>query len=178
MQSIVHLRYDWQISDVPNVCVSGEPFDVDHAMICKRRGFIIQRHKELRDLEAQMLNLVCHDVEIEPVLQEITGESLVRESNTAPESWLDIHARGFWSRQGSTFFDVRVCHRHAESYKDLTPQQIYSRHENEKKRMYGSRVMELEQATFTPLVFITTSGMATECQVYYKRLAPAPPGTS
>ena len=23
-----------------------------------------------------MLNLVCHDVEIEPVLQEITGESL------------------------------------------------------------------------------------------------------
>ena len=50
------------------------PFDVDDAMISKRRGFIIQRDNELRDLEAQMLNLVCHDVEIEPVLQEITGE--------------------------------------------------------------------------------------------------------
>ena len=72
----VHLRYDWQISGVPNVCVCGEPFDVDDAMISKRRGFIIQRHDELRDLEAQMLNLVCHDVEIEPVLQEITSESL------------------------------------------------------------------------------------------------------
>ena len=72
----VHLRYDWQISGVPNVCVCGEPFDVDDAMISKRRGFIIQRDNELRDLEAQMLNLVCHDVEIEPVLQEITSESL------------------------------------------------------------------------------------------------------
>ena len=47
-------------------------------MIFKRGGFIIQRHNELRDLEAQMLNLVCHDVEVEPVLQEITGESLAR----------------------------------------------------------------------------------------------------
>ena len=25
-----------------------------------------------------MLNLVCHDVEVEPVLQEITGQSLAR----------------------------------------------------------------------------------------------------
>ena len=51
----------------------GKKYD---AMISKRRGFIIQRDNELRDLEAQMLNLVCHDVEIEPVLQEITSESL------------------------------------------------------------------------------------------------------
>ena len=64
----VHLRYDWQINDVPNVCICGDPFNVDHAMICKRGGFIIQRHNELRDLEVQMLDLVCHDVEVEPVL--------------------------------------------------------------------------------------------------------------
>ena len=72
----VHLRYDWEISGVPNVCVCGEPFNVDDAMISTRRGFIIQRHNELRDLEAQMLNPVCHDVEIEPVLHKITSESL------------------------------------------------------------------------------------------------------
>ena len=85
----VHLRYDWQTSEIPNVCVCGEPFNVDHAMICKRVGFIIQRHIELRDLEAQMLNLVCHDVKIKPVVQEITGESLVRGANTAPDDRLD-----------------------------------------------------------------------------------------
>ena len=46
-------------------------------------------------------------------------------------------------------------------------------YQNEKKRMYASRVMEVEQATFTPLVFTTTGGMAPECQVYHKRLAEA-----
>ena len=102
--------------------------------------FIIQRHNALRDLKAQVLNLVCHDVEIEPVLQEITGESLARGANTAADARLDIHARGFWSRQGSTFFDVRVCDQNAKSYKDLTPQQIYRQHENEKKGIYASRV--------------------------------------
>ena len=88
--------------------------------------------------------------------------------------WL-IHARSFWSRQGSTFFDVRVCHPNADSYKDLTPQQIYRQHENEKKRMYASRLMEVEQATFTPLVFTTTGDMAPECQVYHKRLISGTP---
>ena len=44
-------------------------------------------------------------------------------------------------------------------------------YQNEKKRMYASRVMEVEQATFTPLVFTTRGGMAPECQVYHKRLA-------
>ena len=34
----IHLRYDWQINDVPNVCVCREPFNVNHAMICKRGG--------------------------------------------------------------------------------------------------------------------------------------------
>ena len=122
-------------------------------MICKRGAFIIQRHNELRDLEAQILNLVCHDVEVEPVQPEITGESLAMGANTAPDARLDIHARSFWSRQGSTFFDVRVCHPNAQSYRDLTPQQIYRQHENEKKRMYASGVMAVEQATFTTLVW-------------------------
>ena len=56
------------------VCVCGDRFSVDHAMICKRGGFIIQRHNDLRDLEADLL--VFNDVETEPALQEITGETL------------------------------------------------------------------------------------------------------
>ena len=36
--------------------------------------------------------------------------------------------------------------------------------------MYTNQVMEVEQATFTPLVFITTGGMAHECQVCHNRL--------
>ena len=35
-------------------------------MVCQRGGFIIQRHNELRYLEAEMLRMVCSNVEVEP----------------------------------------------------------------------------------------------------------------
>ena len=69
----------------------------------------------------------------QPVLQDITGEVLERGANTSQEARVDIHARGFWEMQRSAFFDIRVCHPNAELYTHLTPQQIYSKHENEKK---------------------------------------------
>ena len=169
----IHLRYmyDWDMNDIPSVCVCGDVFNIDHAMICRRGGFIIQRHNEVRDLEAEMLNMVCYDVEVEPVLQEITGEMLPRGVNKAPDPRLDIHARGFRDRQSSVFFDVRVCQPNAESYRDRSPEQIYRQHENGRKRTYAKRVMEIEQRTFTPLVFSTTGGMAEECRRYHSRLA-------
>ena len=37
------------------ICVCGVQFSVDHAMVCHRGGFIIQRHNEPRALEAAML---------------------------------------------------------------------------------------------------------------------------
>ena len=77
----------------------------------------------------------------------------------------------FWERQRAAFFDIRVCHPNADSYRDLSPKQIYKIHENEKKRKYNSRVTEIEQGTFTPLVFTTTGGMANECLRYHSRLA-------
>ena len=101
----IKLRYDWPVDDIPSTCVCGDIFTVDHAMICKRGGFVTQRHNELRDLEADLLSMVCSDVEIEPVLQDISGEQLGRGSNRAPDARLDIHARGFWENQRSAFFD-------------------------------------------------------------------------
>ena len=47
---------------------------------------------------------------------------------------------------------------------------IYKKHENEKKTQYAERVMEIEQGTFTLLVFTTTGGMADECVKYHSRL--------
>ena len=84
---------------------------VDHAVVCKQRGFIDQRHNELRDLEAELLSSVCSDVRMEPILQDISGEQLSRGTNSAPDARLDIHARGFWGRQRAALFDVRVCHQ-------------------------------------------------------------------
>jgi len=93
---------------------------------------------------------------------------LPRGANKAPDARLDIRAQGFWAREHSALFDVRVCHPNADSYKNLTPEQIYKPHENDKKRLYSSRVLEVERGTFTPLVFTTTGGMS-ECQRYHSQ---------
>ena len=82
----IKLRYGWEFNDIPTVCVYGDLFDADHAMICMRGGYIIQRHNEIRNLEAEILQAVCTDVEVEPVLQEVTGEVLPRGANKAPDA--------------------------------------------------------------------------------------------
>ena len=139
-------------------------------MICEQGGFVIQHHNELRDLEADLLSTVCSDVEVEPVLQDITEEQLSRGPNRAQDAQLDIRARGFWHPQSSALFDVRICHTNAESYRDQESQQIYHIHENNKKWLYARRVLDAEHGSFTPLVFTTTEGMGKECIRYHSRL--------
>ena len=137
-------------------------------MICQRGGLIIQRHNEIRNLEAELLDIVCYDVAIEPTLQPLSGEELNRGANKAPDARLDVHCHGFWERQRATFFDIRVCHPNADLYKELSPKQIYKLHEDEKKRKYASRIIEGENGTFTPLVFTTTGGMSQESAVPFQ----------
>ena len=124
-----------------------------------------------------MLRMVCNEMEVQPVLQEVIGETLNHGANKATTIHLNIQAQGFWERQRSAFFDVLVCHPNADSYRDWTPKQINKKHENEKKRQYAERVMEIEQRTFSrselgesPQVFTTTGGMADECVKYHSRL--------
>ena len=59
-------------------------------------------------------------------LHVLVGKTLWlnRGSNKAQDARLGIHARGFWERHRSAFFDVRVCHPDAASYRDLEPQQF------------------------------------------------------
>ena len=73
-----------------------------------------------------------------------------------------------WDPQSSAFVDVRVCHPNAESYRDQEPQQIYRTHENDKRRLYSRRVLDVQHGS---LVFTTTGGMGKECIRYHSRLA-------
>ena len=52
----------------------------------------------------------------------------------------NIVARGFWERQSLDFFNVRVCHPNADSYRDMDPDQIFRQHATENKREYASPV--------------------------------------
>ena len=58
------------VMDGPSqIFLCGHKFEVDHALSCKRGGFVIQRHNELRDFTASLLMEVCHNVALEPSLQ-------------------------------------------------------------------------------------------------------------
>ena len=81
-------------------------------MICCHGGLTSVRHNEIRDLTADWLDKVCHDVAIEPPFQRLTGETIVpTTANWQDEAHADIHARGFWGRRQGAFFDFRVFHQ-------------------------------------------------------------------
>ena len=92
-------------------------------MIRMRSGFVTQSQNELKDFEAELLSMVCSDVEIESAFQDISGEQLERSSNRAPGVRLDIHSRELRGNQRSAFIEVKVFQ--AYSYRDF-----YHNHEN------------------------------------------------
>ena len=103
------LRYNLEINNLPNICPCGDNFSVNHAMMCKRGGFVTLRHNEIRDITSEMLKEVCHDVRSEPTITPLTGGNFGhRTSNNSDEAKLDISARSFWVRGQRAFFDVRV----------------------------------------------------------------------
>ena len=168
----IALRYGWTPEEIPVECVCGKSFTVEHALSCQRGGFPMLRHNEVRDLTASLLSEVCANVAIEPMLQELSGESLHGAANKDGGARLDIAVDGFWGAKGErTYMDVRVFNPFAPSNRKSSLSSVYRSHEREKRRAYCQRVTEVELGTFTPLVFSLTGGTAKEATVFYKRLA-------
>ena len=85
---------------------------------------------------------------------------------------MDVAADGFWGqRRERAFFDIRVFNPHAPSNRQSSLPATYKKHEQEKKRQYLKRIRDVENSSFTPLVFSSAGGMAKEATTFYKRLA-------
>ena len=109
---------------------------------------------------------------IEPSLINVTTEELPSSTTTADGARLDISVRGFWSPLDKAFLDVRVLHPQALSnQKHKSLNQMYAAHEREKKLKYNQRILQVEKACFTPLVFSTTGGMGPEADRFFKHLS-------
>ena len=168
----IKLRYNLSISDIPTYCVCGARFNTVHALSCKKGGFVSQRHDNIRDMFTILLDKCCTNVQSEPHLTDLQGESFSnRTANTSSGARLDIKARNFWRQGQDAYFDIRVTHVNALSHKDLTTKTVFKNQENEKKRQYNQRVMDVEQGTFTPLIIGTNGGMGAECDMFIKNLA-------
>ena len=72
------VRYGWKVKDTPTYCGCGKRNSVDHTLICRicpNGGYVIMRHNNLRDVNAEFQKEVCHDVKVEPMRIPMEGEN-------------------------------------------------------------------------------------------------------
>ena len=119
------IRYNQKLKGLPEKCACGQNFDLNHAMNCKKGGFVSMRHDEIKKFEATLLNKVCNDVEVEPPLQPVTGEIFRNEIIEGDEARLDIKARGFWRKGQMNYFDIRVTNINTNSQIHQPSEKIY-----------------------------------------------------
>ena len=86
-----------------------------------------------------------------------------------------MKAGGFWSRGVTAFFDVRLTHVNSKCNQGKATCTIFKEREEEKKRKYQQRVLDVEMGSFTPLLCVTNGGMGADCNCFLKRLAEKRP---
>ena len=156
------LRYQKPLLNVPFNCdCCGAPFSLDHALICRKGGLIIQCHNEVRDAVSDQSALVLGRVVSEPVVRDasVDGEALIA----------DLGARGVWESQAMVLFDIRVVDTDAKSYLSHSPVAVLASAEAEKKRKYCGVCTE-HRATFTPLCFSINGLVGDEAACFLKHL--------
>eukprot|EP00923_Selenidium_pygospionis_P004428 GHVN01007124.1.p1 GENE.GHVN01007124.1~~GHVN01007124.1.p1 ORF type:complete len:991 (+),score=91.46 GHVN01007124.1:438-2975(+) len=166
------LHHHWPLTRLPERCACGSQFNIDHAQVCMKGGFIAMRHDDPVNTIATACKKVFNDVEIEPQLQPLTGERLnSRLAIRDAEARADIRVNGFWTRGQNAFFDMRVFYPFAKTHVNKSHESTFRGQENEKKRQYAERIREVDHGSFTPLVFSSTGGSGKEASVVLSRLA-------
>ena len=156
------LRYRKPLLNVPSGCDGcGAPFSLDHALVCRKGGLIIQRHNEVRDAVGDLAALVWGQVVSEPVVRDasVDGDALIA----------DLGVRGVWEPQAMVLFDIRVVDTDARSYLSHSPSAVLASAEAEKKRKYCDACTEC-RATFTPLCFSVDGLVGDEAACFLKHL--------
>ena len=105
----LELRYGSEPKNLPAKCSCGEPFTVAHSLHCGKGGYTL-RHDKIRDTFQKQTKDAYFNVEVEPKLQKLEGESFEHKSTcTEHEARLDIRANGLWDSWFSrTLFDVKI----------------------------------------------------------------------
>ena len=90
------LHYNLPLPNLPSYCACGEMFTVNHALSCKKEGFLAQRHETIRDLLTSNISEVCRNVETEPLPQPLDNEVFNLQSTvTSREARLDMEEEVF-----------------------------------------------------------------------------------
>ena len=69
---------------------------LEHALSCKKGGFVTNRHNQVRNITATLLNEIYNDVQIEPQLQSLSGKYFdAKTANKHEDARLTIRQEDF-----------------------------------------------------------------------------------
>ncbi len=169
----VCLRYGWNIPNTPSFFQCGKENSIDHTLSCKKGGYVIMRHNKVRDLEAELMGEVCYNVQTEPELLPIDESHYLSRSTTetGDRSRPDVCGVGVHGAYEKSFLDIVITHPNCQSNVNKSTEQIYRSKEQAKKYKYNERILQIEKASFIPIVGSTFGGWGNEANRYHKRIA-------
>ena len=95
------------------------------------------------------------------ILKPLTRETLKYQTvKTLYNTRMDASASGSWCCDQRASFDIKVFDPVAPSRAQQNLDAVHSKQENEKCRQYEGRIILVEHASFTPLVFTVEGGMS------------------
>ena len=96
--------------------------------------FFHARKEVLQVSTTTKYEILCHDVLIEPALQQLTCESLPeRTANVTDKARVDIAARGFWISSQLAFFDIKAFNPIARRHGSQELKKAYEINKRENK---------------------------------------------
>ena len=134
----------------------GAPFDLVHALDCKKEGLVTQHHNEVRDALGDIAALAFKEVTREPVVREAD------ETRGISALVADLGVRGIWQPQAEALFDIRVIDTDAQSHAHRSVNGVLAT-EKEKKRKY-TQAAQARHASFSPFVLTVDGLMAREAR--------------
>ena len=139
---------------LPATCPScGEPFSLDHALSCKRGGWVFRRHREVSRAWGRYFRRAgATAVNYEPLLPRLPPGAAARSTTTDSfGARADVHAVGLLSDEAiDDFFDIAVIDTGASRYDDKSSLRALEAYEKLKDAIYADRIVPIGR--FTPLV--------------------------
>ena len=90
---------------------------------------------------------------------------------TGDNARTDVAGVGVYGAFEETHLDILITHPNCQSYVDKPISQVYHAKEREKKVKYNERILQVEKASFIPIVGSTFGGWGNEANKYHKRIA-------
>ena len=121
---------------------------------------------------AEILRKICKDVQIEPNLLTVNGQTLNPGANIKEGARADISAVGLWQRLEKAFIDIQVFNPNAKTNIEMGEiNKMHSNQEDKKKKDYNQRVIQVEKGTFSPAIFSCNGGASKETNKLLKLIA-------